>query len=75
MPHAPKGGNPHHIVVHRVTHAKAAGYPWNTFLLFGTHTRQVWDLPSLPIKVTQHECEINLVPTVIVFTKRNFPHM
>lgn len=35
MSHAPKGGNPHHIVVHRVTHAKAAGYPWNTFLLFG----------------------------------------
>jgi transposase len=68
-----KAAIPHHIVVHRVTQCQGCGASLEHVPALRHLTRQVWDLPSLPMEVTQHECEIKSCPHCHRLHQADFP--
>ncbi|MBE2930814.1 IS66 family transposase [Anoxybacillus flavithermus] len=65
--------HPHHRVVHRVHTCQGCGASLREVKPFKVDIRQVFDVPPVPIEVTQHEREVKSCPHCRCVQQAEFP--
>lgn len=71
--HLEQISDPDHVIVHRIRRCKSCNASLSGAAVSGCDRRQVFDVPSVRIEVTEHQAEIRLCPKCGHHSQAEFP--